>query len=93
MEVFIKHAKEYFAAKNLNKFTWNEEKYLAVFVDNDIDLVKLSALDLERNGGPFEFEGTQYGIGKKWLRGVTLMSVFKDIEEQLAKKDVVEEPL
>lgn len=83
MEEFRKRAKEYFASKNLDKFTWNEEKYLAVFADNDIEMVKLTAIDIERNGGPYEFEGTSYGVGKQWLRGVTLSSVFKEIEQKL----------
>lgn len=83
MEEFIKRAREYFASKNLDKFTWNEEKYLAVFVDNDIELVKLTEIDIERNGGPYEFEGNHYGVGKKWLRGVTLSSIFKDIEARM----------
>lgn len=83
MEEFIKHAKEYFTSKSLDKFTWNEEKYLAVFVDNDIEMVKLTAHDIERNGGNYEFGDKDYGVGKKWLRGVTLSSVFKEIEEKM----------
>lgn len=72
-KVFKHHANDYIQKNKLSNFRWIRDKYVSVFEDNGLRIVKLSSQFLAAYGGTIEYAGVTYKESEEWVFGVNLL--------------------